>query len=90
MKEQTTLKEELELKMQYESWKLSKARTYRLEVEPSILKELNQEAEKSLKAMRGLISEENFVKARDHQVDEKLLEMFAVASFDEWKQLVRH
>lgn len=83
-------KEELELKMQYESWKLSKARTYRLEVEPSILKELNQEAEKSLKAMRGLISEENFVKARDHQVDEKLLEMFAVASFDEWKQLVRH
>ncbi|MEZ4754146.1 MAG: replication initiator protein A [Bdellovibrionota bacterium] len=87
---QTTRKEDDALIKQYESWKLSKAKSYRLEVEPKILDELTQEAEAALKTMKGLISAENFTRALNHQIDEKLMDMFAVPSFEEWKQLIRH
>ena len=85
-----TNSEEEALKKQYESWKLSKAKSHRSEIEPSLLAEMTTDAELSLKSMRGLISEDNFNRALEHQIDEKLLEMFAVASFEEWKQLIRH
>jgi plasmid replication initiation protein len=54
-------------------------------MEPSLLQKIRGEVEASLGKLRGLISSEHFGEAVSHGVDEKIGTLFALPSFDEWK-----
>lgn len=54
------------------------------EVEGDLLYKLRKEVETALVKLRGQISEQRFLEAVEHGVEERLAKLFAVPDFDEW------
>lgn len=53
-------------------------------IERELLAKLNRDVESALSRLRGNISPARFNEAVEHGVDEKIANLFAVPSFDEW------
>jgi hypothetical protein len=49
-----------------------------------LLQSIRSEVERALSKLKGSISEDNFKKAVDHGVEERVARLFAVPDFDEW------
>ena len=56
----------------------------RKEIDEKFLREIEEEARKSLSNMKGMISSINFEKAVTNRVNDKLASLYALSSFDEW------
>ncbi|MCB0329085.1 MAG: replication initiator protein A [Bdellovibrionales bacterium] len=54
------------------------------QLEPEMLKSLEQEVAEALQNIKDLVSDSGFKEAVRHGVDEKIAKLFAVPSFDEW------
>lgn len=62
---------------------------YRRKTPRGALIELTQEVEQALSKIKGVIGEENFKRAIEHGVDERIAKLHAYPDFDDWQRLQR-
>lgn len=57
----------------------------RSDLEPKLLEKIVNEAEVTLGNMKKLVSDKRFAESVQHSVNEKLMKLFIIPSFEEWK-----
>ena len=62
----------------------------RSEAEPSVIKQIEVDVNKSLIRFRGLISDEKYFETFEHKVNEELAKLFMLPSFNEWLKEKTH
>ena len=84
--EEASNRREQALQSEYLTERKRALNNYRGEVERDLLTGLESEVRTALKNIRGLISDDSFLEAVSHGVEEKLAKLFAYPSFEEWKR----
>jgi hypothetical protein len=72
------------LRRRYEGFLAEEITRLRNEIDESMLMALRTEVSTGMKNMRTLISTERFEQATEHAINNKLLKLFAVQSYEDW------
>ncbi len=73
-----------ELKKQFSVERNKQIEEIRTEMEPTMLKNISDEVTASLANIKNIISKDRFDETVAHAVNEKIANLFALASFEEW------